>query len=154
METIALKLLEPLIVTIVGALTSWALVWLRKFIQAKTGIIVADDKFQEYVAAVKQVEEESLSEIFLGKGPAKEARANEIAKLSPKLKNESLVEIAAGIKKAVAVEPSVGATAKASCADSQGTLLTDGKGNYLTDGQGNIFVSSPTPEYVPKCVTP
>jgi hypothetical protein len=128
MNALELKLLEPLIMTIVGALTSWVLVWLKNLIQAKTGIAISDDQFDQAKKAVQQVEEAAMSGIFLGHGQAKTVEAVGLLQQAvPKLSNEEAQNL---VSQAVAVLPNVGATAIETCR------------------------AVPTPEFVPKYMTP
>jgi hypothetical protein len=109
MDTLINKALEPLIVTVVGALTSWVLIWLRTLIKTKTGIAISDDQFEKAKKIVQQVEEEAMSGLFLGRGQAKTSRAVDMLQAAlPKIDNEKATTM---IKQAVAVVPSVGATA-------------------------------------------
>jgi hypothetical protein len=120
MNDLAMKALEPLILAVVGTLTSWVLVWLRTMIKTKTGIALNDDQFEQAKKIVQQVEEEALSGLFLGRGQAKTARA--IGMLQEALPKLDVEQATTMIKQAVAVSPNIGATSQCKISAGAGAM--------------------------------
>ena len=113
MEVILWMVLKPLLATVATAATTWLMHKAAAYFTAKTGIAIDEALLKQAIAVVKQVEELALS----GQSPAKGTQKTELAtqllkKAVPGLTSDKAFDL---IRKAVAIEPCIGATGKTQC---------------------------------------
>ena len=109
MNPLLMEILKPVVITILGGMTTWLLNAVRKWFQAKTGIAITDDQFTQAVKEIKSIEERVASGQLNAKGSQKttEAVANLMVS-RPSMTNQQATAV---VQQAVGVDPDIGMTA-------------------------------------------